>query len=128
VLSVDATPVLGAMDHRASVAQAMNQLLLEHTRALHQKIAVMSAGSVPQRLATLFLLLAERFGDEMDDGTTRVPVHLSRRELCRLVGATEETVIRQMTRWQKAGILTTVADGFDIADASALREIVSGAD
>lgn len=126
VLRIDAAPVLAAMETHPSVTAAMNRALLDHTRALNDKITVMSAGSVDQRLATLFLLLNDRFGDEREDGTTVVPVRLSRQELSRLIGATVETVIRTMSRWKKAGIMETHTDGFLLYDTGRLQRIVRG--
>lgn len=126
VLRVEAAPVLAAMTRRPSVAAAMNRALLDHTQALQEKVAVMSAGSVDQRLATLLLLLAERFGDVREDGVTVVPVRLSRQELSRLVGATVETTIRAMSRWQKASVVDTTAEGFVLRDAARLERVTRG--
>lgn len=128
VLRVDAAPVLGAMDRDPSVARAMNRALLEHTRALQEKIRILSAGTVPMRLATLFLHLAERFGDETPEGTTVVHVRLARAELAEIVGATVETTIRALSRWQKAGYFATTPDGFVLKDTAALVAITKGAD
>lgn len=126
IVRADATPVLSAMDSRPSVAGAMNRALLDHTRALQEKIAVMSAGPVDRRLATLLLLLAERFGDEREDGTLVVPVPLSRQELSRLVGATVETVIRSFSRWKKAGVVEDERLGFVIVRPEDLRAVTRG--
>jgi CRP-like cAMP-binding protein len=126
VLQVAAAPVLEAMERQPEVARAMNEALLAHTRALQEKIRIMSAGAVPQRLATLLLHLAERFGDEDDTGATFVPVALSRSELASLVGARVETTIRAVSRWRKAGVLATPPEGFAIRDLEALRRIARG--
>lgn len=125
-LYVDASPVLQAMPRRPRTAAAMNRALLDHTRALQEKIAVMSAGSVEQRLATLLLVLTERFGDERDDGSAVVPVRLSRHELARLVGATTETTSRAMSRWRREGVVDTTADGFELRHPDRLREVTRG--
>lgn len=125
VLLVPAPLVIEAMRSRPEVALAVNGALLDHTRALHDKIRIMTAGSVPKRLATLLLHLVERFGDEAEDGATRVPVSLSRAELARLVGATVETTIRTMSRWQKDGLVTTTVGGFVVPDVSALTALTA---
>lgn len=111
VVGVRAEPVL-AMSDEPLVASALRRALLEHTEHLQSKIDVMSAGNVSKRLVALFSGLADRFGDECDDGTTIVPVPLSRSELAHLVGATVETTIRIVSAWQKAGILATSSSGF----------------
>lgn len=129
ICRVDAAPVLAAMNQRPEVARSLNQALLEHTRALQEKIRIMSAGSVTRRLATLLLHLADRFGDELGDGTTLIPVDLSRAELASLIGARPETTIRTLSRWRKAGDVVPAAEGFLVPDRARLeREATGGED
>jgi CRP-like cAMP-binding protein len=128
VLLVDAAPVLDAARVDPQVAEALNASLVEHTEALQQKIRIMTAGSVAARLATLVLHLVERFGDELEDGATHVPVVLTRMELANLVGATVETTIRTLSAWQRAGILATERDGVLVKDPARLRAIAAGND
>jgi CRP-like cAMP-binding protein len=128
VLMVPAGPVVEAMRSHTDVAAAVNSSLVEHTQALQEKIRIMTAGAVPRRLATLVLHLADRFGDELDDGSILVPVALSRNELARIVGATVETTIRAMSRWRKQGLVQTTAQGFLVRDLEVLRAIAAGAE
>lgn len=109
-----------------SLASAMNGALLEHTRVLRTKIDILSAGSIPARLATLLLHLAERFGDETENGELWVPVALSRSDLAIVVSARTETVIRVMSRWQKLGWVRTDADGFALVTPGLLESTASG--
>ena len=120
VLSIEKKPVLEAMQRDLALANAINRSLVSHSVALRQKIRIMTAGPVERRLAALLLHLAERFGDESESGEIEIPVALSRSDLARLVGATMETTIRTMSRWQKAGIVSTTPSGFVIHDAKAI--------
>ncbi len=121
VISVEAAPILAVMRARPEVGAAMNRALLEHTHALRWKVDLMSAGTVPRRLAALFLHFADRFGDEDVDGRLVIPLSLSRQHLARLVGARTETVIRTLSRWNKAGTLETTKEGFVLPSEDALR-------
>jgi CRP-like cAMP-binding protein len=114
ILRLPAAPVLAACETDPALARAMQRSLLEHTRALRSKIDVLSAGSVAARLATLLLFLADRFGDELADGATLVPVPLSRGALASLVSARVETVIRTMSQWQKSAVVRSTAEGFEL--------------
>jgi CRP-like cAMP-binding protein len=125
VLVVPAGPIREAARSRPEVGAAFNASLIEHMNALQNKIGIMTAGSVPKRLSALFLHLLERFGDVGDDGASFIPVSLSRAELARLVGARVETIIRTMSRWQKAGLIDTGPDGFTVRSQGALRAILS---
>lgn len=124
-LLVPANTLTRAMNTRPGAVVAFTHGLLEHARTLRAKIAIMCAGSVEHRLAMFFVDLAMRFGDETADGViVRVP--LSRANLAIAVGATAETVIRTMSRWQKAGVLATDARGFVLRDLTALEQLVEG--
>ncbi len=102
-----------------SVASAMHSKL----SALHDKVDVLSAGSVEARMALLLIKLYERFGDDFDDGTASIPVAISRRELSELVSTSFETAIRVMTRWDREGVLQTTTRGFVIQRMARLAEV-----
>lgn len=105
-----------------SIACAMQSKL----SALHDKVDVLSAGSVEARLAMLLLKLYDRFGDDYEDGTSAIPVALSRRELAELVSTSFETAIRLMTKWEREGVLETTPNGFTIKNLPALRAATGG--
>jgi CRP-like cAMP-binding protein len=123
VVQIPRDVIVHAMQRDAALAGAVQTALLEHTQALTAKIDIVSAGSVPARLATLLLHLAERFGDETEDGLLAIPVSLSRVALSRLVSARVETVIRALSAWNKSGLVHTTDDGFEIGSPEELREV-----
>lgn len=124
-VTVACLPRVEALDAlRRDAALSLNLLCSLETRLelLHDKIDVLSAGSVEARLATLLLKFYQQLGDDFDDGTSRIPVPLSRQELADLVSTSFETAIRVLARWERAGIVSTDADGFTLKDMSALRK------
>lgn len=123
-LCVGAEEIRDLTMRSSCVARAMSRSLVEHSQALHAKIAIMSAGSVERRLAALFFHLMDRFGDEDGEGSHFIPVALSRGDPACLVGATIETAVRTMSRWQKSGVIETTKDGFRIPDPGRLRSAV----
>lgn len=99
-------------------------VLLAMTRlnmALTRKLAAMHGSRVPSRIASLFLSLAARMGNQTADGV-EIPLALSRQEIAELVGTTVETAIRVMSRWNREGVLVTGRDRFVIPDRDRLRE------
>lgn len=114
LLCIDAAAVRAAAMTDNELARALGRSLVAHGRALDEKIRIMSAGCVERRLAALLRHLLDRFGDEMADGSTVIPVTLSRAELASMVGATVETTIRIMSRWHKQGFVATVDGGFAV--------------
>jgi len=122
VASIPRAEALSAL--REDAALSLNLLCTLETRLalLHDKIDVLSAGPVEARLATLLLKLYEQFGDDFDDGTSRIPVPLSRQELADLVSTSFETAIRVLSRWERAGAVSTDSDGFTMRDMDMLKK------
>lgn len=124
VLRVPAAPLLERLDTDVGVAKVFNRALLDHCRALHEKVDILSAGNVEQRLAKLFAVLCERYGDELEGGTHCVPVALTRADLASFVAARTETVIRTLSSWQKRGLVSSTSTGFDVPDPKALLALL----
>ncbi|NMG14492.1 Transcriptional regulator, Crp/Fnr family [Aromatoleum bremense] len=126
VLSIRADVLREALETSVAVGLAVNRALLQHTAALRAKIDIVSAGSVPRRLAALMIYLIERFGRPAGSGSdaVAVEVNLTREEISQLVSARVETVIRILSRWQKAGWLTSRPGGMEITRADMLRRIL----
>jgi CRP-like cAMP-binding protein len=73
------------------------------------------------------LHLAERFGDELEGGEVTIPLPLRRSELAHLVGATVETTIRVIRKWERDGLLVTTRTGFVLRDLEPFRSVTRGA-
>jgi CRP/FNR family transcriptional regulator len=122
VIRVPREVLTAQMQRSPGLAMGITSSMGDRIHSLHAKVEILSAGSVESRLAALLLDLAERFGDELDDGTVGIPIALSRQDLANLVSTTFETAIRVMSRWQKAGVLETRSDGFTLREVERLRE------
>lgn len=121
IIRIPRALVIEAAERHPQLATSMTCAIHDRVAALHQKIEVLSAGAVEARLATLLLQLYDRFGDELEDGTFRVPVALSRQELADLVATSFETAIRVMSRWERHGVLSTDHEGFTLRDLDVLH-------
>jgi CRP-like cAMP-binding protein len=126
IVSIPRALVLGCVQSDPQLALNLFRGFEPKFTALHDKIDVLSAGSVEARLATLLVKLYAQFGDELDDGTLRIGVPLSRQELADMVSTSFETAIRVLARWAREGFVTTDDDGFSIGDFTRLQEL-SGA-
>ncbi|MDQ2642300.1 MAG: Crp/Fnr family transcriptional regulator [Myxococcota bacterium] len=127
LVSIPRELVLSAVHSDPQLALNLFCAFEQKFTALHDKIDVLSAGSVEARLATLLLKLYDQFGDELDDGSLRIGVPLSRQELADMVSTSFETAIRVLARWEREGTVATDGDGFTIGDLSRLQGL-SGAD
>lgn len=123
IVRIRAAAVLQVMQEHLPLALAVNQALLQHNAALHASIEIVGAGSVPKRLAALFLFLGRRFGSRSASGELHINLALTREQIGRLVSARVETVIRIISRWQKAGWLKGARDGIDITRVDMLQRM-----
>jgi CRP/FNR family transcriptional regulator len=123
VVTIPRVLVLAAVANHPRLALNLLCGFEEKLTALHDKIDVLSAGSVESRLATLLVKLYAQFGDELADGTLRIGVPLSRQELADMVSTSFETAIRVLARWEREGAVATDADGFSIGDFPRLLEL-----
>ena len=127
VVAIPRADALAALTHDARLALNLFCGFEEKQTALHDKIDILSAGSVEARLATLLLKLYEQFGDDFDDGTSRIGVPLSRQELADMVSTSFETGIRVLSRWEREGLVRTDADGFVLSNLGRLAELSDAA-
>ena len=95
----------------------LTRRMVELTRRLAERSA-----RVEYRIARLMLTLADRVG-RSEGGRLVVPVVLSRQEIADMVGTTQETAIRVMSRWGKDGLVETTEEGFVIPRRAALEAI-----
>ncbi len=123
IVRVRAAAVLRVMREHLPLSLAVNQALLQHNAALRASLEIVGAGAVPKRLAALFLFLGRRFGATDGSGSLHIDVALSREQIGRLVGARVETVIRIISRWQKAGWMKSTRGGTEITRIDMLQRI-----
>src|SRR5699024_5681516 len=64
-----------------------------------------TTATVPQRVATALLRLADKLGEDSGDGAVMLEVPLSRSDLAGLARSTPESVSRVMSRWKKEGVV-----------------------
>ncbi len=123
LIDVPRATLMAVLDREPSLALALACAVQSKVSTLLDKIDVLSAGAVDVRLATLLLHLYARFGDDFDDGTSVVPVALSRQELADLVSTSFETAIRVMTRWEREQLVETTSTGFVLRSRTELERV-----
>jgi radical SAM superfamily enzyme YgiQ (UPF0313 family)/CRP-like cAMP-binding protein len=94
---------------------------------LDTTVDILSEPLVKSRLAALLLWLESMIGDELPDGSSIVPLRLSRTELANTISTTPETVIKTMTAWKRSRVLDDMRQGFLILRRDQLSRLVSDA-
>ena len=119
VLTLPAGEFFGLMEANPRLVRGLLLGLTRRLMELTRRLADRSARA-ETRVARLLLTLADRMGREDKNGFL-VPLPLSRQEIADLVGITQETTIRIMSRWGKERIVLTEPAGFRIPDLDKLR-------
>lgn len=126
VMTLPRTAVLAALTQHGAAAVALGRYLGRMNDLLTRRLAL-STATADARLARILLDLAERFGDELEDGSTLIPLRVTRAQLAALVGATVETTIRTLSRWTRDGHIVSDEHGIVLRHPIQLSGI-AGAD
>ena len=92
--------------------------------AFIQKIEIVSAGTVPQRMAVLMTLLIERYGVDKKGNKARLPMTLTLEQISEIVGVRLETVARILSSWKREGWLKMDSAGCHFARLDKVRELL----
>lgn len=87
------------------IALKIIRVLGKRLRQAHGFVAELALKNVPQRLASLLLKLASEYGQENESGIV-IDLPLTRQELAELIGVSRETVIRELSKFSRAGVLS----------------------
>lgn len=79
------------------------------------------------RLAKRLLLLAQTYGVHGEEGVT-INLHLSQQELGNMMGATRQSISKQLAVWQRAGWIKQEYSRITICDAAALAAVTEVSD
>lgn len=110
------------LDRHPDFARAIIRELTKLVVTLMRKVEEMRGQRVEERIAQLFLTLADRMGRETKSGI-EIPIQLSRQEVADLVGTTVESAIRVLSRWGREKVLITGERRFLIPSRQRLAEV-----
>jgi CRP/FNR family cyclic AMP-dependent transcriptional regulator len=102
------------------------KLLLVFARRLRQLIGAREVLDVPARLAKQLMQLADDDGERVDGGV-RLRTELSQRELGAMIGATRESVNKNLAALAKRGVVRSDGRQLVVVDLPALRAVAGGA-
>ena len=102
----------------------MRNELTRFSEALINKIEVISAGTMPQRVAVLMIQLIDRYGVDRKGNQARLPFSLTLAQMSEIIGARLETVARVLGDWKRAGWFSTDAGGFEFSRLDKVLELL----
>jgi CRP-like cAMP-binding protein len=87
---------------------------------LLQRMEYLTFGNAYQKVASILMICAERFG-EKDDGEILIPIPLTHKDLAMLVGMTRETVSIEMKKLEREKIIGSRKHLIVVRDMDKLR-------
>jgi CRP-like cAMP-binding protein len=121
---VDSDAMLKFADKYPRLAGPLRVEIGHFTEAFIRKIEIVSAGTVPQRLAVLMTQLIDRYGVDKKGNKARLPISLTLEQMSEIVGVRLETVARIMSGWKKEGWLTIDSAGCHFARLDKVRALL----
>lgn len=102
----------------------IRERLLSYGQILQDKIDILNAGHIENRVFELFHHLIRRFGEKDSNENCFIPIQLTRTQIARITNARVETVIRILSRWQKNKLIRWASDGIWVENLSSLEKEV----
>ncbi len=121
---VDSEAILKFSEKYPRLAGPLRVEIGRFTEAFIQKIEIVSAGTVPQRLAVLMTMLIDRYGVDKKGSKARLPITLTLEQISEIVGVRLETVARVLSSWKRQGWLAMDANGCHFSRLDKLRELL----
>ncbi len=118
--SIERPALFELMATSPRLAIGLIEVLAQRVRTLTKRYETISTLDVPQRLAQVLVSLAQKHG-QPDGPRVRIPVRLSQQDLGSMVGATRESVNKQLRKWTESGVLHRETGCVVISDFPALR-------
>lgn len=87
------------------INQWMRERVLAHEHILREKIDIITAGTIENRLRELFRHLLRRFGSIKSGCKYEINIRLSKSKAAKLMGIRNETAIRLINDWQKRNLI-----------------------
>lgn len=121
VLALSASDFKEFLASTPGAALKLLELITERLRDADQKRGEFGALDAVSRVAARLVEMAERFGEETDEGL-RISVPLSQEELAGWIGASRESVSKALQALKARGLIDTHRRGITVCDLEKLRK------
>ena len=93
-------------------------------RGLCQRMEQMAFGSATQKVASIMLILAERFGKEVH-GNTYIQLSLTQQDIAELIGVSRETTSIELNKLMVEGIITRKSGSYTVEIPKKLQKLAA---
>ena len=123
-ICIDVAPIFKLAEKSSRFSSNLHSQMSRFTEALINKIEIISAGTMSQRLAVLMMQLLDRYGTDKNENSAHLPVSLTLEQISEIIDARLETVARVLGDWKRAGWLVIDSNGSHFSNLDKLRELL----
>ncbi|MDO8583333.1 MAG: Crp/Fnr family transcriptional regulator [bacterium] len=105
----------------SDVSLELTSLTLTRMGGLLQRMEYLAFGSASQKVASIFIICAERFGKKTDNSAI-IDIPLTHKDVAMLVGMTRETVSIEIKKFERRGIIDHRGHAIFIKDLRKLQK------
>ena len=120
--SIDRLAFLAWLDRYPAESRQLLMVMSRRIAELSQRVET-SALALPRRLARVLLLLVAELGSPAESDALNTPLHVSQQELGEFVGATRESVNRQLCAWEREGVVALRRGRVVVRNPNVLRNL-----
>lgn len=124
VLLIPKQLFMNAIDRDIGLSRAILRLLCLRSRVLYDRLADTALLSLQARCARALLSMVPPFGQSRSDGIT-ITLKLSQNEFSDMIGASRQSVNRELMQFVSRGIIRTTYSRFVVIDHQALKAIAT---
>ena len=122
VCEIDRGVFTALLDRQAALGRRVALRFADQLVRSQNARADLVSGDVRERLAATLLTLGVELGTA-EARRLRVAVNLTREDLAEMIGATQETTIRQLSQLREAGVLSTEGRTIVVEDSDRLARV-----
>jgi CRP-like cAMP-binding protein len=125
VIAVPRESVLQALASQPALGLALIEELGQHRLTVSRRLNEVAFKSVPARLASLLLDMADASDVQLEGQQSRLP-HRTHQQLAEMINAYRETVTKVINQFRAADLLDIDRSGITLRNLARLREVAQG--
>ncbi len=122
LLRVNRQEFVGFITNNVEVfMEFVDHILIRFQTAL-KRMEYLTFGNSHAKVASIFMILAGRFGKKKEDGTIKIRVPLAHKEMAALTGVTRETATIEINKLKQKNLIAVKKGHFYITDLAGLKK------
>lgn len=123
VLKISRKNLLSIMDRFPNLMYCMAMNIGDRIKGSHETLKSIALEKVEARIGSLLIKLSDKAGEKGHDGIV-INMKLTKQDIAEMVGTTVETSIRTMSKFSKAGLISSKAGRIIIRDIEKLKSLL----